>query len=73
MFLVAGGLIGATELTSKTELYDPNTESWRFVGDLPEAIRKGFNNKVENFRYRSGSPFPKTNWKQIFIIGYVGF
>ena len=43
MFLVAGGLIGATELTSKTELYDPNTESWRFVGDLPEAIRKGIN------------------------------
>ena len=50
MFLVTGGLIGSTELTSKTELYDPNTESWRFVGDLPEAIRKGFNNKVENFR-----------------------
>ena len=46
MFLVTGGFISAEENTRTTELYDPNIESWRFVGDLPgQALRKGFNKK----------------------------
>ena len=43
MLLVTGGM--ASDWISTTELYDPNTESWRFVEDLPKALRKGFNKK----------------------------
>ena len=45
MFLVTGGLIEPNEFISTTEIYDPNTEKWRFVQDLPKALRKGFNKK----------------------------
>ena len=45
MFLVTGGLKEPDEWIRTTEVYDPNTESWRFVEDLPKALRKGFNKK----------------------------
>ena len=56
MFLVTGGLKEPDEWIRTTEVYDPNTESWRFVEDLPKPLRKGFNKKVDNFPFGSRPP-----------------
>ena len=58
MFLVTGGLIEPNEFISTTEIYDPNTEKWRFVQDLPKALRKGFNKKWIISHLGQGPPPP---------------